>query len=256
MRTRWLLATLSSLVATSLAPEARAQAHGFADKSHLILTADRLVPLLSVERTSTEFQQGNATVTDSTSRTSTVLLLSNPLDRLTVHTLPRVAADFTVIDHLTVGGFFAFGLGLGGSNDREVVNGATTTQRSEDAGSGTVIGLGPRVGYILPFHDVLAVWLRGGFSFYSVSNRNYDDDNNNRIRVTSSITSFSIDIDPQLAIVPMEHFYFSVGPVLNIPIAGSRKVETVAGNTSTTTTNDFSQFHVGVNASLGGWFSF
>lgn len=256
MRIRGLLATLVGATISTTATVAGAQqAHGMADKGHLFLSADRLVPLLAIERTSTTFQQGNATVTDSVSRTSTILLLSRPLDQLTVHTVPRVGVDYSVIDHLTVGGFLALGFGLGGSNTREVVNGATRNETSEDAGTGTLIGFGPRVGYILPVADMLGIWLRGGFSFYSISNRTYDDDNNNRVRNSITTTAFSLDVDPQLSIVPIEHFFFNVGPMLNIPVGGSRKVEAQRNNTTTTVTNDFSQFHVGLNASIGGWLS-
>ena len=256
MRNRWVLSTLlaSAISATASAASAQ-QAHGMADKGHLFLSADRLVPLLAIERTSTTFQQGNATVTDSVSRTSSILLLSRPLDQLTVHTVPLVGVDYSVVDHLTVGGFLALGFGLGGSNTREVVNGATRNETSEDAGTGTLIGVGPRVGYILPLADVLALWLRGGVSLYSISNRTYDDDNNTRIRNSTTTTAFSLDVDPQLSIVPIEHFFFNVGPMLNIPVGGSRKVESQRNNTTTTVTNDFSQFHVGLNASIGGWLS-
>ncbi len=256
MRNRWLLSVLLGSAVSAAAPDAFAQAKGFGDKHHLILTADRLVPVFSVERTSTTFQRGNnATQTDSVTRTSTMLLFSSPLERLTVHTVPRVGVDFTVIDRLTVGGFVAFGLGLGGSNKTEVVTGATRNEASLDAGDGTLFGIGPRVGYILPLADVLALWLRGGFSFYAQTNRDYDFDNNNRVRRSLTTTSFSIDLDPQLAIVPIEHFYFSFGPLLNIPVAGSRKIERQEGAGTTSVTNDFSQFHVGINASLGGWFN-
>lgn len=258
MRKRWLSAILVASAVSAAAPPAFAQsAHGLADKGNLILTADRLVPLFSYERTSTTFQRGNNTTeTDAVSRTSTMLLFSSPLDRQTVHTVPRAAADFTVIDRLTVGGFVALGFGLGGSNSQEVVTGNTRNTSEASAGGGTLVGLGPRVGYILPLSDVLAVWLRGGFSFYSLSNRNYEDDNNNRVKVSTTTTSFSIDLDPQLAIVPVEHFYFGVGPLVNIPVAGSRNITSDRGNTTTSVSNDFSQLHIGINACVGGWLSF
>jgi hypothetical protein len=254
-----LAAPLGALVLTILTVAPRSaeaqRAHGMADKGHLFLAADRIMPILAVERTSTSFQQNDATITDSVSRTSTVLMLSSPLDRLTVHTIPRAGVDYAVIDHLTVGGFVALGFGLGGSNSREVVRPNVKNETSQDAGTGTLVGVGPRVGYILPVGDVLALWLRGGLSFYSLSNRAYVDENNVQVRNSTTTTSLSLDLDPQLSIVPTEHFFLGVGPLVNIPITGSRSVESVRGNQTTKVSNDFSQLHIGISASIGGWLS-
>lgn len=250
-----LAGALFVTVTTAARPAEAQQAHGMADRGHLFLAADRIMPVLSIERTSVSFDQNNATVTDSVTRTSTILMLSNPLDRLTFHTLPRAGIDYAIIDHLTLGGFVALGFGLGGSRTREVVGNNTRNETTVDEGTGTVFGFGPRVGYILPVADVLGIWLRGGVSFYSLSVRSNDDDNNNTVKVTSSVSAFSLDLDPQLTIVPTEHFFIGLGPLLNIPVAGSRTVETVRGNQTTKVSNDFSQFHIGINASIGGWLS-
>src|SRR5262249_33522524 len=146
-----------------------------------------------------------------------------------VHSLPRVAVDFTIIPRLTLGGAIAFGFGLGGSDESETIAGGVKVTRSADAPTATAIGLAPRVGDIIPLTEHLAFWPRAGFAFYSVSARSdqtIGNDPNNVRTVSVTDTLFSLDLDPQLTIVPVEHFFFHVGPLINIPLSGSRSTET------------------------------
>ncbi len=79
-------------------------------------------------------------------------------------------------------------------------------------------------------------------------------DNNDVVTTRSTTdTLFSLDLDPQFAIVPVEHFFFHVGPLVNIPFGGSRSVQSTVGATTTTGSNDASVFHFGITAGLGGW---
>jgi hypothetical protein len=176
---------------------------------------------------------------------------------INVHTLPRIAFDFTIIQHLTLGIGFALGFGLGGTDKNEFLQGQVKTTRSVDAPTATAIGIAPRVGYVIPFHDYLAFWPRLGFAFYSLSAKTERVQNNNPNTIdTVSLTDtfFSLDLDPQLAIVPLEHFFFHVGPLINIPLTGSRSIKTTTGPTTVSVSNDTSLFHVGISGGLGGWF--
>ena len=251
MNRRWILAGVTAAAALGWTGTSAAQeANGFGRQGQLILSADRLVPVFSHSNVSVTRTENNVTTTTSQSGSSTSLLFGRNVGVDTVHTIPRVAVDFTVIDRLTVGGALAFGFTLGGEVESEVGN----VRRSIDTPSVTAIGLAPRVGYILPLGSVLAFWPRGGFAFYSVRTKVERDGNNGRETDIDSDSVFSLDLDPQLAIIPLPHFFFSFGPLVNIPLTGSRNSEAIRGATTTTRTDDLSVFQVGITASLGGWF--
>jgi hypothetical protein len=233
---------------------------GFGDKSQLIISADRLVPLFSFAHASVTTNERGIDATQSSSGSGISLLfgrdaastslLTNP------HSIPRVGIDFTVIQNLTVGGSIAFGFGLGGSEDRERVQGATVVTTSSDAPTGTAIGFAPRVGYVLGLNDWLAFWPRLGFAFYSLSSKTEDIENNNVVTSRSTTyTQLSLDVDPTLVFVPFEHFFFNVGPLLAIPFGGNLSTEVSRPGSSVTTDNDASVLHLGISAGLGGYFN-
>ncbi len=267
LRVSTLLATAALLAASSVATSAHAAGHGdangFGEKSELIISADRLVPLFSFTRVSRTDTDNNVELTDSRTGTGLSLLFGRNVGisedflrfPVNVHTLPRVAGDFTIIPRLTIGAAIAFGFGLGGTDKNESVQGGQVITRSTDSPRATAIGLVPRVGYILPLGDILAFWPRLGFGFYSVSAKQDTIDNNGAVTQTTSLTDtlFSLDLDPQLAIVPTEHFFFHVGPIINIPLSGRRSVEITQGATTRSVSNDVALFHFGITAGIGGW---
>jgi hypothetical protein len=255
------LVTFSCVALAALAWSERSEAQdakGFGSKGQLIVSADRLFPLFSYTSVSVTETNNNVTTTTTDHGSSLVLLFgSEPgIGAVNPHTIPRAAVDFTVIDRLTLGGDVVLGFGLGGSHKVETNNNGTTRSFSNDAPTETVIGFGPRVGYILPLTDILAFWPRGGVSFYSVHTRTVVTDNqgNTQHTDTDTDTIFSLDLDPQLAIVPIPHFFFHAGPLINIPIGGSHKIERTTGNTTESTSDDLSIFHFGLSVGLGGWF--
>jgi hypothetical protein len=253
-----LLAVLAAVVLTwSPHADAAGDANGFGQKHQLIFTADRLVPVLSFTRVSVDSNPNpNTTQTQSTSGSNFSLLWgSNFYLENNIHSLPRVAVDFTVIEHLTIGGAIAIAFGVGGTVTTETETGGTRRTVERDAPRATVFGIAPRVGYIIPLGDSLALWPRGGFAFYSVRFKQEFDQNNNTISQSRGDSVFSLDLDPQLAIVPFEHFYFSLGPLVNIPITGTRKTETTTNSQTTSVSNDMSIFQFGITASLGGFFN-
>jgi len=252
---RIALGCLAAVGITAFGATAHAQEHdanGLGAKGQLILSADRLVPVLGYSSVSVSYTNGNTNVTSTDKGTSLVLMAGTEPQAANVHTLPRVGFDFTVIDRLTLGGSILLAFGLSGSHKDETVAGATTT-REYDTPTRTLIGISPRVGYILPLTGVLGLWLRGGISFYSDKTRTQLLANNNTVIVTRSDTdsTLSLDLDPQLAIVPVQHFFFNVGPLVNIPLTGSRSHEEP---NDPVRKYDLSIFHLGVSAGLGGWF--
>lgn len=245
-------------------------ANGFGEKGELIVTADRLVPVFSwsygtVSRTT----NNNVELTTSSSGGGISLLFGRNPTRsedgrvpVNVHTLPRVAFDVTVIRSLTVGAGLAFGFGLGGTNKDETEANGNKVSRSTDAPTATAIGVTPRVGYIFALNNVFAFWPRVGLGIYSISGSTEDTPTpGTTVTTTRTDTLFSLDLDPQFAIVPLEHFFIHVGPIVNVPLGGSRSTTTVTRTdtpkTETTREDsaDASMFNIGISAGLGGWFN-
>lgn len=256
-----VVSALGALLATTwTATASAADANGMAEKGHIFISADRLFSVFNYSSFSQTETQNNVTTTNSVSGTHFSLLggpnLAGGIGLENIHTSPRPAIDVTIIPNLTLGIAvpLAFGLGSTAKTKVEQQNG-NTTERSGDGPTSFLIGIVPRVGYIIPINDWLAVWPRGGLGFYSLSStqQNTGNNGNNNGEVTTTNTLFSIDLDPQLAIVPTEHFFMSIGPMANIPITGTRSTTATNGATTVETSDDISLFHIGLSASLGGW---
>jgi hypothetical protein len=236
-----------SLPGTAAAQEA----NNLGEKGELIVSIDRFMPLLSYTSETVTTTRNNVTEKTTDTGTSAAFLIGNEPNVGSVHTVPRVAFDYAVIKHLTVGGAFAFAFGLGGHHEEEQGN----VSRKNDTPNNTIIGFAPRAGYVLPFHKNFAFWPRAGFGFYWTSAKTTTTNNMGvDTTTTNSNFLFSLDLDPQLAWVPVEHFFIHVGPLLNIPLTGSNSVEVATGSNTTTVKNDLSVFHFGLSAGLGGWF--
>lgn len=244
---------LAGLLGLLTARSASAQeANGFAEKSQLIVTVDRLMPLFSYTSQTVTDTQGGAALKTTDSGTSAALLFGREPSFGIVHTLPRVAFDFTIVRHLTLGGSIAVAFGLGSSHEQDFGN---NTTRKNDGGKTSIIGIAPRVGYVFPLGSTFAFWPRAGFAFYSVSTKTTEVQGNNvEVTRTNNDSLLSLDLDPQFVWAPVQHFFFHFGPLVNIPLTASRSIETATGGTSNTTKFDLSVFHFGLSAGLGGWF--
>lgn len=251
IRASFLAAAVALVVATPRDASAQ-EANGLGQKHQLILSVDRLMPVLSYTSQTVTATLGNQSFKTTDSGTSAAVLFGREPSLGAVHTIPRIAFDFAIIKHLTLGGALAFAVGLGGSRSEDLPDG---TSRKTDAGKTSIVGFAPRVGYVIPLGDLFAFWPRAGFAVYSVSTSFPSVANNNTpVTTTNSDTVFSLDLDPQFAWVPVPHFFVHFGPLINIPVGGSRSVEVATPPRSVTTNNDLSVFHFGLSAGLGGWF--
>jgi len=272
MKAFLVAATLAGAAVFFSSTDAQAAGHasGFGEKGQLILSADRLVPVFGFTHSSVERDGplNNNDIRETSSSASGISLLygrdlssaeegvGNGFGQpVNVHSIPRVAFDITIINNLTLGMGIAFAFGLGGSNKTETVTSANTTVTTKvDAPTFTAIGLAPRVGYIIPIGEHLAFWPRAGFGFYSTGGKTENVNNANVVsefKITDTL--FSLDLDPQLAIIPTEHFFISVGPMLNIPVSGNRSISATVGATTTERDQNISVLHFGIHASVGGW---
>ena len=246
------------LTASVAGAQNQGYAEGFGQKGQFIFSADRLVPVLAF----TQNKITNNDVTPNSTTTSTgssisLLWGSNTTGpggagNSTFYTVPRLGFDYVVIPNLTIGGDLFVFFTLGGSTTHQV--GGTSV--STDDPSGNAFGIAPRVGYVIGMNDMLSFWLRGGLSFYHAGTSAPNGACNNQSD-TSSLNVFGLDLDPQLVIAPTSHFAFTAGPAIDVGFAGSASTSgPVPGqcNTTTTTSNGYSSFNIGLTGGLLGWF--
>jgi hypothetical protein len=264
MRTLTAVGAMLGVVLT--APLASAQAGAgagaggaFGQQGQFIVSADRLFTLFGWTRQSIDdFIPPNGVITKSVTtdtQTSLGFFWGSTFPAIeTFYTVPRLGFDYTIVDHITIGGEVIAFFTVGGSTGTEVDrNNGMSVTNSSDRPSFTVFGIAPRGGYILGLSDLFSLWLRGGFSYYTASQKSTIDMMGTK--QTNSFQQFAIDLDPQLVITPIRHFGFTVGITGDIPIGGGHSQETVPMNGATTNLSAPSSFaFIGVTAGMLGWF--
>ena len=129
----------------------------------------------------------------------------------------RPAVDYFIIDNLSLGGF----IGLDHSSSSGV--------------AATRFAIGPRVGYNIPLASSFSVWPRAGLSFAHTS-RSID-----AIGPVpgQSISNDGLGLNLYIPVMfhAAKHFFFGVGPALDVDLTGDYKATTIAGRMT-----------------IGGWF--
>ncbi len=203
---------------------ASAETHGLASKGELILGADRLFRLIEYAAVS----QGSGT-SSSTDKTTSISLFGGTGS--VFYNLPRLAFDYAVTDNLTIGGaaFAHFTLssttssGGGPSNDTSKIR---------------LLGVAPRIGYVLPLSSSIWFWPRAGITYDVLTI-------SQPTGTSSSLSQFAANVEAMFVFSPVEHVGITLGPAVDVPISGS-----LSGGPPT----DTSQFQVGVTAGLNVWF--
>ena len=244
--------------APAVAPAAETVDWAFGEQGTFIVSADRLIPVFAVTSNQiTTDENGTKTTTSESGLSLSFLWGNNSSATGTAYNVPRVGIDYAVIDNVTLGAdIFAY-FTLGGTSEVKTETAGVTQTTSTDGPSTTVFGIAPRGGYILPINSLLAFWPRGGFSVYSLSNKQTVAAQGATPKTTSSttFTELSLNLDPQLVVFPISHFGLTAGLALDVPLTGSRKHEaTPAGGSPTSSSVDYSAFHFGVTAGLLGYF--
>jgi len=246
-------------VLASLASAGRGRAEGdtrFADRGQLVVTADRLVPLFGYSTQSITSTDGDTVTKTSDSGASFAFLVGREPSLGTMHTVPRVAVDVTVLPRLTIGTSFVLAFGIDGTHveERTPKNEPATKRENENPGA-TILGFAPRVGYVLPIGKKLAFWPRAGLAFYSVKSQREATSN---LGVTSTATEtdtmFALDLDPQLVWTPLPNVLAFAGPLANLPLTGAHETSFAQGSELKDRSDDLTVFHFGVSAGLGVWF--
>jgi hypothetical protein len=258
-----VLATMGAACGLLTTPLAHAQQRAeFGEKGDFILSADRLVPFFAFSHESADQPTGpgvNKAVQTET-QTSLSFFYGYTTDASDLfYTVPRVGLDYTIVPNVTLGGDLVLFFTLGHSNGSETdFNNGSSTTTSTTQPSTTLFGIAPRGGYILGLSNVFSLWLRGGLSFYTLSqktnNNNNNNGNNGNNSTTNSVHQFSLDLDPQFVITPVPHVGFTAGLTVDIPFAGGYSNENVNGGTTNTFSASSSVFYLGVTLGMLTYF--
>jgi hypothetical protein len=250
------LLTIGALLLLLLTPlpagaQGRAGA-AFGDQGQAIVSVDRLMPLFAYESYKQGFFGGGGT---NNQTVTSISLVGHGVSAYSYggvelgalfYNIPRFAFDYTVWQHLTVGGSVWAYFQLGNSTTH-TENGVSVTN---DNGKVTFWGIAPRVGWILQLSDVFSFWPRGGVSFNDAG-VTFPPANPGLPSGGGTVTQWAIDLEPMFVITPVPHAGFTVGPAVDIPFAGSLSTSNAAG---TTVSVDSTQFHFGITAGLLAWF--
>ncbi len=252
------------LLMTSLA---HAQARSdFGKQGQFIISADRLVPLFMYEHDSIDTSApGGGTSTTTNTQTSLSLLWGSAVDPVGndpgFFTVPRAGLDYVVVPNVTVGGDIVIFTTLGGSTTGSSTTGGQGQSASVDHPSGTIFGIAPRGGYILGLNDMFSLWLRGGFSYYTLSvGKVTSTTTTGGTTVTTTISDafsqheLALDLEPQFVLTPVPHLGFTAGLVADIPISGNRSTDQTQGGTTTTVSQSWSLMNIGLSLGMLGYF--
>jgi hypothetical protein len=162
------------------------------------------------------------------------------------YTVPRIGFDYAIIPNLTIGG--ALGFASSSVSIKSERNGATVTQ---DGDTVTAFLISPRVGYIIGISDSVGIWLRGGFTYFNLSDKGPEV---NGRKSTNSVNGFAFSLDPILVLSPVDHFGFFGGIMVDLPLSGTLKNETVQPGRTDSVSYDAKATNLGLNFGLLGYF--
>jgi opacity protein-like surface antigen len=215
----------------------------FGTRGSLILSADRLSPLLSYTRVRQDQQGGDYTTTSTTSMS---LLWSGAVQDF--YDIPRAGLDYVLAPNVTLGGMLFATLPLSATR-ADTQNGTTT---SRDTGKISALGIGARAGYIVPLSPRLSLWARGGLSYTRVS-MSSTQGNMMMTMSTVALSQTALSLEPLFVISVTSHFGVQLGPVVDLPLSGSQHTEDTTNGMTVSQDNSASQLHIGITAGLLGW---
>jgi hypothetical protein len=247
---KWTIGIGVAVASLSLASSARAEegqgTHRFGTPG-FIVSADRLLPLISYQSVKTSDDGASETQ----SRLSIALLNNGPYGVSSTlftsfYNLPRLGFDWVPVQNLTLGGALWLYADLSASLSTSPASGPSTSANQPKV---TYWGVAPRVGYIFPIGDKLSFWPRAGIEYLNVSSSDVGNG-------SGSVTQFAVNVEAMLVVSPWNHFGFTVGPTVDIPISGEQTTTSTpnGGGTSTSTRVSSSMFQVGMSAGMLGHF--
>jgi len=246
----WTIGIGVAVAAVALADSAHAEegqgVHRFGNPG-FIVSADRLLPLISYQSIKTSPEDGGGS--DTQSRLSIALMNNAPFSAFSsFYNLPRLGFDWIPVQNLTLGGAAWLYTDLSANDNTTTPAGVSTSVGQAKV---TYWGIAPRIGYIFPMNDKLSFWPRAGIEYHNVSSSDVGNG-------SGSITQFALEAEALLVISPWNHFGFTVGPTADIPITGKQTLTTTVNAAGTTTVMstpiNSAMLQVGLSAGMLGHF--
>lgn len=124
------------------------------------------------------------------------------------------AVDYFVIQNLSVGGSVSF-----------------VYAAPPGDGHSTSFGVGPRVGYNIPFSDLISFWPKAGLSINhtNVSTTAQATPATPATSVSVSNTALALNLFVPVMFHPAPHFFAGFGPFLDADLSGDNKATTFGG---------------------------
>jgi hypothetical protein len=82
-------------------------------------------------------------------------------------------------------------------------------------------GFSPRVGYAFPLHRLVAVWIRGGFTYLNSSTPGTTDVMSGTSTPDETEWHVAVGGEAQVVFTPVENVGFTLGPTIEWGVAGS-----------------------------------
>jgi hypothetical protein len=248
----------------------------------VVLSAERVAgvtSMTSTASTTTTFTSGSSavdrtTVKDDVEESSTGVNLLWNGGASNVFAIPRLAIDGFVAPMVTLGGSAGY-MSRGGSTKTTSVrtisgsSSSDTTHSDDDLPNVSAFVVSPRLGVVLLLGPKVALWLRGGVTYFqtsldstSVTPPTSSGGTTITTKVSAETSGVAATLDAQLVIVPVDHVGITIGPVFDIGLGGSTKTTTTvtasSGGVSSTQTaiqdGDLTQSNYGAAAGIVAFF--
>jgi hypothetical protein len=199
-------------------------AQTFGNKGQLAISAERLFGFYHDSQTVSL----GAPVGDQTTKYDSFSFLSSGLGA-GFYAAPRVAGDYFIIDHLSIGGALGYSHV---SVSNPAINGTTTS-----VGTDSFL-FAARAGWAYMFTDIIGIWPRGGFTYRTL----------NPGATSGHVLAFTAEVPVVFTVIP--HVAFWAGPTLDLGITGSRS-QTVG---AATVSQDINATEIGIQTGMTAYF--
>jgi hypothetical protein len=199
-----------------------AEAQLLGAKGDAVFAAERLFGVRGEHRTTHPPQPNGAGAGDGGEDVNYTTIAFGFAEHRVPYNIPRLAFDYLVINHLSVGGAFGFSLSNGSGN-------------GNDNALPTSFVIAPRVGYLHMFGRVAGIWPRGGFTYDSTAfTHGYKE------------SGLGINLECMFPIVVASHFGFELGVAFDQSLTASHTDENQPSY-------DISYRSIGLQVGLFGW---
>lgn len=181
---RRIVSALAALAVTSGVGLASAEEGGFGAKGNFVFSAERLFGF------SNDKFSYDAPIDDD--RTIKGFGIGWTGGNSTPYNTPRFALDYFINDNLSLGGAFGYA--------------SLDIDDSDNDPDGFI--LAPRVGYMIGISDVFGFWPRGGLTYYTFNDPDFDQ--------------FGLTLEGLFSIAPRPGFGFVTGVVFDLGFSGSQ----------------------------------